>query len=108
MQPGYFHVIAEPVSTWVQEILELRPAHLPRFVTKFVNAAAPLFVTRIPVLNRRVLDLRVIERDQLDDGGVQLVFIAHRRRAAFEIADVAAFVRDDERALELSGGRGID
>ena len=34
MQLGYFHVIAEPVSTWVQEIFEFRPAHLPRFVTK--------------------------------------------------------------------------
>ena len=34
MQEGYFQVIAEPVSTWVQDILELRPAHLPRLVTK--------------------------------------------------------------------------
>src|SRR6266545_4123022 len=28
MQPGYFQVIAEPVSTWVQEIFEFAPAHL--------------------------------------------------------------------------------
>src|SRR5438067_5082538 len=34
MTPGYFQVIAEPVSTCVQEIFELRPAHLPRLVTK--------------------------------------------------------------------------
>ena len=34
MQLGYFQVIAEPVSTWVQEIFELFPRHLPRFVTK--------------------------------------------------------------------------
>ncbi len=34
MQLGYFHVIADPVSTCVQEIFEFRPAHLPRLVTK--------------------------------------------------------------------------
>ena len=34
MQLGYFHVIAEPVSTCVQEILELLPLHNPLFVTK--------------------------------------------------------------------------
>ena len=34
LQLGYFQVIAEPVSTWVQEIFERLPRHLPRFVTK--------------------------------------------------------------------------
>src|ERR1700686_4188461 len=34
MQLGYFQVMAEPVSTWVQEILELRPRQSPRLVTK--------------------------------------------------------------------------
>ena len=45
--------------------------------------------------------------DELDDGGVQLVFVPHRRRAALEIADVAAFVGDNEGAFELArvGGR---
>jgi len=33
MHPGYFQVTAEPVSTWVQEILELSPLHIPLFVT---------------------------------------------------------------------------
>ena len=31
---GYFQVIAEPVSTWVQEILEFLPRQSPRLVTK--------------------------------------------------------------------------
>ena len=31
---GYFQVMAEPVSTWVQDILEFTPLHIPRFVTK--------------------------------------------------------------------------
>jgi hypothetical protein len=34
MQLGYFQVIAEPVSTWVHDILELRPRQAPRLVTK--------------------------------------------------------------------------
>ena len=33
-QLGYFQVIAEPVSTCVQEIFEFFPLHAPRFVTK--------------------------------------------------------------------------
>ena len=39
---------------------------------------------------------------------MQLVFIAHRRGAAFEIADARAVVGDDERALELAGLGGVD
>jgi hypothetical protein len=34
MQLGYFQVIADPVSTWVQEIFELLPRQSPRLVTK--------------------------------------------------------------------------
>src|SRR6188508_1519866 len=34
MQDGYFQVIADPVSTWVQETLERAPAHIARLVTK--------------------------------------------------------------------------
>jgi hypothetical protein len=34
IQLGYFHVIADPVSTWVHEILAFLPAQRPRFVTK--------------------------------------------------------------------------
>ncbi len=62
----------------------------------------PFFVARVPVLHGRVFDLRVVQRDQFDDRGVQLVRIELRRRAAFDIGDVAAFFGDDQRALELS------
>src|ERR671938_607448 len=41
MQEGYFHVIAEPVSTCVHEIFEFFPAHLPRFVTKLYIPPLP-------------------------------------------------------------------
>src|SRR5262245_48162522 len=41
MQLGYFHVIADPVSTCVHEIFELTPAHLPRLVTKLYMPPRP-------------------------------------------------------------------
>jgi hypothetical protein len=34
MHDGYFQVMAEPVSTWVHEMREARPAQRPRFETK--------------------------------------------------------------------------
>ena len=68
----------------------------------------PFGVARIPVLDGRILDLGVVERDQLDHRGMQLVLVAHRRGAAFEIADVGALVGDDQRALELAGVLLVD
>src|SRR5437773_20520 len=41
MQLGYFQVMAEPVSTWVQEILALRPRQSPRLVTKLKTPPLP-------------------------------------------------------------------
>ena len=70
-----------------------------------VDAAPALRVAGIPVLHGRVFDLGVVERDQLDHGGVQLVLVAHRRGAAFEVAHVGALVGDDQGALELAGLR---
>src|SRR6266446_1583415 len=41
MQLGYFQVMAEPVSTWVQEIFEFRPRQSPRLVTKLKMPPRP-------------------------------------------------------------------
>src|SRR6202012_5645704 len=41
MQLGYFQVIAEPVSTWVQLILERCPRQSPRLVTKLKMPPRP-------------------------------------------------------------------
>src|SRR6476620_10425205 len=38
---GYFHVIAEPVSTCVHEIFEFTPTHFPRLVTKLKMPPLP-------------------------------------------------------------------
>ena len=73
-----------------------------------VDPALPVLVARVPVLDGRVLDLRVVERHELDDRGVQLVLVAHRGRASLEVAHVGAFLRDDQRPLELAGVRGVD
>ncbi len=36
MQLGYFQVMAEPVSTWVQEIFESAPRQAPRRARRFI------------------------------------------------------------------------
>src|SRR6478609_615131 len=41
MQLGYFQVMAEPVSTWVQEIFERCPRQSPRLVTKLKMPPLP-------------------------------------------------------------------
>ena len=76
--------------------LDLRPgdvrvaaAALAALGDEIVDAADAILIAGIPVLHRGVFDVRVIERDELDDRGVQLVLIAHRRRAALEVAHVA-------------------
>ena len=108
MQLGYFQVIAEPVSTWVHEIFALRAAAGAALCDEIVDAALALGVAGIPVLHGRVFDLRVLVRDQLDDRRVQLVLVALRRGAAFEIADIGALVGDQQCALELAAVARID
>ena len=62
----------------------------------------------VPVLHRGVLDLRPFEGDELHHRGVELVLVARRGGASFEVAYVAPRVRDDEGALELPGLRRVD
>ena len=61
-----------------------------------------------PVLHGGVTHTGVLFDDDLDDGGVQRVLGPDRGGAAFHVVHVGAFVRDDERALELTHGRGVD
>ena len=93
----------------------LRPAHfavLPQAVgalgDEIIDAALAFRIARIPVLHGRIFDLGIVQRDQFHNGGVQLILIAHRGGAAFQIGDVAALVRDDQRAFELAGVGGVD
>src|SRR5262249_6041499 len=62
--PGDLGVVATAVATLGDEI---------------VDAALAFRVAGIPVLDRRIFDLGIIKRDELDHGGVQLVLVALRR-----------------------------
>ena len=86
----------------------MRAAAIAALGDEIVDAAFAVLVARIPVLDRRVFDLGVVERDELDHRGMQLILVAHRGGAAFEIADIGALVGDDQRALELAGVRCVD
>src|SRR6185369_8701822 len=66
-----------------------------------VDLADAVLVARIPVLYRGILDLGVVIGDELDHRRMQLVGVELGRRTAFEIRDVAALFRHDQRALEL-------
>ncbi len=108
MQLGYFQVIALPVSTWVQLTLRPRARAQRALGDEVEDAALALGIARIPVLDGRIFHLRILVRVDFDHRGVELVLVAHRRGAAFEIADVSALFGDDQRALELAGILGID
>ena len=108
MHEGYFQVMAEPVSTCVHEIFDRGSRALAALRHEVVDPALPVLVAGVPVLDGRVLDLRVVEGDELDDRRVQLVLVAHRRRAALEVAHVGALGGHEQRPLELAGVRGVD
>ncbi len=94
---------------------DLGPADLAAFALaqrafgdEVVYPALALGIAGVPVLHGRILDLGIVERDQFDHGGVELVLVAHRRGAAFEVAYVAALVGHDQRPFELPGVFRID
>ena len=89
----------------------------PELIQKYLGSVVPytdnffalaLLIAGIPVLHRRILNLCVFMRDQLDHRGMQLILVAHRRRAAFEVAHRRAFFSDNQRTFELAGFRRID
>src|SRR5690606_13044144 len=73
-----------------------------------VDPALALGVAGIPVLDSRILYLGIVERDQLDHRGVELVLVALRGGAAFEVGHIGALVGDDQRPFELAGVFGVD
>ena len=94
--------------------LDLRPTDLRACVANAAlrheveDAPAAVLVPGVPVLHRAVLDLRIVQSDELDDSGVQLVFVALRCRAPLEVTDVRRLIGDDEGALELACACLID
>ena len=95
--------------------LDLRPRQ-PRVLApadsplgdEVVDSPVAVLIARIPVLNGRVFHLGILHHDDLDDGGMQLVLVAHRSRAPLHVADIGAFVGNDQRTLELARPGRID
>ena len=75
---------------------------------KIVDPALAFGVARVPVLHRGVLDFGAVQGHELHHRRVQLVFVALRRGAALEVADVAPFVGHQQRALELARSGLVD
>ena len=67
-----------------------------------------VLVARIPVLHGGIFHLGIVVDDNLDDGGMELVLIAHRSRTSLKIRHIRIIVGNDERALKLSCIAGID
>ena len=72
------------------------------------HAAFSVFIARIPVLNGGVVHLGIVFNDDLNDGGMQLVFIAHGCRAAFKITYIGIVFGHNERAFELPGVASVN
>ena len=73
-----------------------------------VDAADAVLVARVPVLDRRVLDLGPVLGDELDYRSMQLVLVALRGGATLEVGDVGVVLGHDERALELARVHRVD
>jgi len=81
---------------------------LPPLGDKVVNATFTLLVARVPILDRGVFDLRIVESHQFHHRSVKLVFIPHGRGTAFQVADIRTFFGNDQRSLKLAGVFCVD
>src|SRR5712671_5601179 len=88
--------------------LRTRAAAIAALGDEVVDPADAVLVARIPVLDGRIFDLRVVKCDEFDHRGMELVLIARWRRASFQITHIGALVGDDERALKLAGIALVD
>ena len=67
-----------------------------------------MLITRIPVLNGRVLHLCIILDDNLYDSRMELVLITHWRCTSLQVRNVGIIIGDDQCTLKLTGVTGID
>ena len=83
-------------------------AQMTAFGHEVEHTAFAIGIARIPVLHGGILHLGIGIDHNLNDGGMELVFIAHGGGAAFEIRHVAALVANDEGALKLPSVARVD
>ena len=62
--------------------LGMVPATGTALGNEVVDSSHPILIARVPILNGRILDLCVVERNKFYHGRMQLVFIAHGRSAS--------------------------
>ena len=65
------------------------------------NTSSPLRISRIPVLDSRVLHVRIFLHDYLHDCGMELVLVPHRSGTPFHVADIGAFIGNYQRPFKL-------
>ena len=75
---------------------------------KVVDTTLALLVAWVPILYGRIFHLGIFQYDDLDNGCVQLILIALRSGATFEVAHVRTFVGHDQRSLKLTRSCRID
>ena len=73
LRPGQFAIYPFAVSAFRYEI---------------IHAAFAFGITRIPVLDSAVLHFRTVVHHNLHNGGMQLVFVTHRRRTSLQVRNV--------------------
>ena len=94
--------------------LNLRPRNLRIFRRhaalshEVVNTALAFFRSGVPVLDRRVLDLTAIQRDQLNDRCMQLARAPYWRRATFQVTDIGSLIGNDQCSFELTRPLRVD
>ena len=73
-----------------------------------IKDAAGIVVAGEPVLHGGVLHFRIFMDDDFNHRRMQLIAVAYRRRAAFDIAHIATLVGDQNRTFKLAGFLGVD
>ena len=95
--------------------LYLSPAQLRVHTTQVTSlgyqiqhATLTMFITRIPVLNGRVLHLSIVLDNYLDNSRMKLILITHWRCTSLQVRNVGIIIGDDQCTLKLTGITGID
>ena len=78
------------------------------FGHEVIYTSLTILVAGIPVLDGRIFDFSAFFDDNLDNGGMKLILIAHRGGAPFKIGDVRVIVSHYKSAFKLTRSAGID
>ncbi len=84
------------------------PSAKPPFGDEVINASLAVFIAGIPVLDCAVFHLASLLADDLYNGGMKLVLIAHRGCASLKIAHIGVIVGHNQRSLKLAYAGGVD